>query len=59
MKLYYDPISTVSRPVMMFAAEHGIALDFEHVDLMTHQNREAAYAAGFVAAIQAQARIPA
>ncbi|WP_165837133.1 glutathione S-transferase family protein [Phenylobacterium hankyongense] len=45
VKLYYDPISTVSRPVMMFAAEHGIALEFEHVDLLTHQNREAAYAA--------------
>lgn len=45
MKLFCDPISTTSRPVMLFAAEAGIALDREHVDLMSHANREAAYLA--------------
>lgn len=45
MKLFCDPISTTSRPVMLFAAEAGIALEREHVDLMSHANREAAYLA--------------
>ncbi len=45
MKLYCDPISTTSRPVMLFAAEAGILLEREHVDLMTHANREASYLA--------------
>jgi len=35
MKLYYHPVSTVSRPVMLFAAESGIALDMQVVDLFT------------------------
>ncbi|MES2340639.1 MAG: glutathione S-transferase family protein [Pseudomonadota bacterium] len=45
MKLYCDPISTTSRPVMLFAAEAGIPLERVHVDLMTQANREAAYLA--------------
>lgn len=45
MKLYCDPISTVSRPVMLFAAECGIAYDRVHVDLMNHENRDPAYLA--------------
>jgi glutathione S-transferase len=45
MKLYCDPISTVSRPVMLFAAENGIAYDRVHVDLMNNENREPAYLA--------------
>src|SRR5688500_11017453 len=45
MKLYYDPISTACRPVMMFAADHGLGLDLELVDLMSGQNRSATYAA--------------
>jgi glutathione S-transferase len=35
MKLYYHPVSTVSRPVVLFAADSGIALDYQVVDLMT------------------------
>ena len=35
MKLYYHPVSTTSRPVVLFAAESGIALDKEVVDLFT------------------------
>lgn len=35
MKLYADPISTVSRPVMLFLAEANIPHEFVLVDLMT------------------------
>lgn len=35
MKLYSDPISTTSRPVLHFAAESGIPLDLVHIDMMT------------------------
>ena len=35
MKLYYHPVSTTCRPIMLFAAESGIALDFQLVDLFT------------------------
>jgi glutathione S-transferase len=45
MKLYCDPISTASRPVVLFAAENNIALDRVHVDLMSHENRAPAYLA--------------
>ncbi len=34
MKLYYHPVSTTSRPIMLLAADEGIALDYEVVDLM-------------------------
>jgi glutathione S-transferase len=33
MKLYYHPVSTTCRPVMQFAAETGIKLEYELVDL--------------------------
>jgi len=35
MKLYYHPVSTTSRPIVLFAAESGIDLDLEIVDLFT------------------------
>ena len=35
MKLYYHPASTTCRMIMMFAAEEGIALDYQLIDLMT------------------------
>ncbi len=35
MKLYYHPVSTTSRPVVLFAAESGIPLDLQVVDLFT------------------------
>ena len=35
MKLYYHPVSTTSRPVVLFAAESGIDLDLQIVDLFT------------------------
>ncbi|HEX5380461.1 MAG TPA: glutathione S-transferase family protein [Phenylobacterium sp.] len=45
MKLYCDPISTTTRPVLLFAAEAGIELERVHVDLMSHENRAPAYLA--------------
>ncbi len=33
MKLYYDPVSTTSRPIAMFAHEHELDLRFELVSL--------------------------
>jgi glutathione S-transferase len=35
MKLYYHPVSTTCRPIVMFASEAGIKLDYELVDLFT------------------------
>ena len=35
MKLYYHPVSTTSRPVLMLADEVGITLDLEVVDLFS------------------------
>lgn len=45
MKLYCDPISTVSRPVLMFAADHDLALERIHVDLMSDETLSADYLA--------------
>ena len=38
MKLYYHPISTTSRPIMLFAAESGIPLEMQVVDLFTGEH---------------------
>jgi len=35
MKLYYHPVSTTSRPVVLFATESGIDLDYQMVDVFT------------------------
>jgi len=35
MKLYYHPASTTCRPIELFAAENGIPLELELVDLFT------------------------
>jgi len=45
MKLYYHPASTTSRIIMMFAAEEGIALDYQVVDLMTGEHLKPEYKA--------------
>lgn len=39
MKLYHDPISTTSRPITFFAAEAGLTLDLELVDLLAGGTR--------------------
>jgi glutathione S-transferase len=43
MKLYYHPVSTTCRPVMLLAADDGIALDLEFVDLFTGAHHQPAY----------------
>jgi glutathione S-transferase len=43
MKLYYHPVSTVSRPVVLFAMDSGIALDYQVVDLMSGEHMKPAY----------------
>ena len=45
MKLYMHPVSMTSRPVRLFAAESGIALDEEVVDLFTGAHMQPPYAA--------------
>ena len=44
MKLYHHPISTTSRTIMLFAAESGIALDMQVVDVFTGEHMQPAYA---------------
>ncbi|WP_269714604.1 glutathione S-transferase family protein [Caulobacter sp. NIBR2454] len=43
MKLYSDPISTTSRPVLQFAAENGIELELVPVDMMSGGAQDPAY----------------
>jgi glutathione S-transferase len=45
VKLYYHPISTTSRPVMLFAAESHIPLEMQVVDLFTGEHVQPPYAA--------------
>jgi len=45
MKFYYHPASTASRPVLLFAAESGIALDLQLVDIFKGEHHQAAYTA--------------
>ena len=42
MKLYYHPVSTVSRPIVLFAADNGIALEYQVIDLMTGEHMQPA-----------------
>lgn len=44
MKLYMHPVSMTSRPIRLFAAENGIAMDEEEVDLFTGAHYEEPYA---------------
>jgi len=44
MKLYGDPISTTCRPVMLLAAESGMDLKVEHIDLFTGAHMKPEYA---------------
>jgi len=45
MKLYYHPVSTTSRPVVLFATESGIDLDYQMVDLFTGAQYQPEYSA--------------
>jgi glutathione S-transferase len=44
MKVYYHPVSTTSRPIMLFAAEHDLDIEFKVVDLFTGEHLQPAYA---------------
>jgi glutathione S-transferase len=43
MKIYYHPASTTSRPLMLFAAEQGLDVQFQLVDLFTGEHLGEAY----------------
>ena len=43
MQVYFHPASTTSRPIMLFAAEKGLAIDFTAVDLFTGEHVKPAY----------------
>lgn len=45
MRLYQDPISTTSRPVLLFLAEHELPVELVHIDLMSGDQHDAAYVA--------------
>jgi glutathione S-transferase len=44
-KLYYDPMSTVSRPIALFLAEHGLEVERVPVSLMDGEHQSDWYAA--------------
>lgn len=43
MKIYYHPVSTTSRPVMLFCLENKIDAEFAVVDLMTGEHKQPAF----------------
>lgn len=45
MKIYYHPASTTSRPLMLFAAESGLDVEFQIVDLFAGEHYQDAYGA--------------
>jgi glutathione S-transferase len=45
MKLYCDPISTTSRPVLMFIADQGLDVEIVKVDLMAGGHQDPGYLA--------------
>lgn len=45
MKLYFYPPSTTSRSVALFAADHGIELEYQVVDLFAGEQRQPAFTA--------------
>lgn len=45
MKLFCEPASTTCRGVMLFAAEHDLAMEYEHVDLLEGEHFSPAFTA--------------
>jgi glutathione S-transferase len=45
MKLYFHPISTTSRPILLFAADNQIALEYEVIDLLAGAQKQPAFTA--------------
>lgn len=45
MKLYYHPVSTACRPIMLLAAESELTIEFKLIDLFTGEHLREPYAA--------------
>lgn len=45
MKLYYHPVSATSRPILLWAADEGLKLELEVVDLMTGAHMQPSFSA--------------
>ncbi len=45
MKIYYHPASTTCRPLMLFAAENGLDIEFQLVDIFTGEQTKPDYEA--------------
>jgi glutathione S-transferase len=45
MKLYYHPVSTTSRPVLLFIQENNLKVDTQVVDLMKGEHMQPSYSA--------------
>jgi glutathione S-transferase len=45
MKIYYHPVSTTSRPLMLFAQENSLPVEFQVVDLMKGEHVQPPYSA--------------
>src|SRR5215217_1520864 len=45
MKIYYHPVSTTSRPLMLFVEENGLDVQFQVVDLMKGEHVQPPYTA--------------
>jgi glutathione S-transferase len=45
MKIYFHPVSTTSRPLMLFSQENGLDVEFQVVDLMTGEHVQPPYTA--------------
>lgn len=43
LRLHYDPASTTCRPIILFASENQIPLDYQLVDLFSDENRSDGY----------------
>ncbi len=43
MRIYYHPASTTSRPLMLFAEENGLDIEFKVVDLFTGEHVQPAF----------------
>ena len=43
MKLFYHPVSTTSRPIMLFAAEEGVPIDYQIVDILSGEHHGDAF----------------
>lgn len=43
MKLYYHPVSTTCRPILLFAADEAIQLDLQLVDLFKGEHKQPPY----------------